>query len=982
MRRFVAGVLAVLSSVWWRFLFGPFSDVLARTRARLRFRESAQSSRGDRELDGSRQQSIDAVSSTTPPRSTAEESARVEPNPSETGDGASLESVTSDLPHRSTPQTDLVELPPGERPGAGVVLDASVPHGSVAPVVQRPSSHIGDTLGPRGAQSSVSGNEESSDVCDDETKAGRSDALRADEHGVDERRLHEGSLQPAGTTRRADSYPPLDVQREQLRNTGRSPDESNLVEAESSGRTSSFLAEGLSDAGIHGREVSSQKSTTVSTSVRRSCSEDADQAHLEDQPPKFPVEIAQRAAANSRTMGSRQPTPRVDAREYVVLGADTSTLDTEYARWNTAIVEQLVLAGPSSDRSLLCVNPRILSGVFEEAGFGSMAPDQAEQQFTTAVAGVYQRRVLRNKARLHVLRRCFDDGPPCCVAFLAGSVLAAFYMQSDEELSGNAYYKRLAGLLRCGMQGTHPHGFDPAVFESLWVFLDQWLRNTHGRALVMPETVRGFRRFVALPLAHVPLRSLDTGKLPVFFAWAGYQPGARLPHERLLADLKRWQRSTTSLTATGADALRDDRSATVAAQVSAELKAWDGACSESDNSRSALVELQFDVVQRVPILFYLPRRPTGFPTVFEDEKRVFEASGDGWYDPGQLTPEDGALLESGFEWRAKSDGVNWTLRRRGNLVIPFAPSSNYSGFLSGRRLLRGVKCSVLCRDSILPTAQDYLSEVAQAVLRPISHSGLPNGWSMFRDFSAQVHVEAPSGLETLEVDPGVELILVGGLRIGRTWSWVVGAPPRVLAAGMKPGDHVTVNGASLEVSTSGELLTDTIFNQSGQYVIEAGTQRRKIEMTGPQTSVRRDTESRESANPGRSTTIALPRGSWTLIGRSPLLVHCSHSAFFHGTIASCPFDLSWAVQVGAGPGAIVAVSAVHPAPPQMPNLRGLSRHARRLIEQWSSIVYAAHIRHPRFVGLSGVAPEEGIVRVWRAYVTLAKEIKRHLRRGR
>ena len=101
-------------------------------------------------------------------------------------------------------------------------------------------------------------------------------------------------------------------------------------------------------------------------------------------------------------------------------------------------------------------------------------------------------------------------------------------------------------------------------------------------------------------------------------------------------------------------------------------------------------------------------------------------------------------------------------------------------------MLRGVGCSVLCRDNIVPTVKDYLSEVAQDLLRPVSHSLLPNGWSMFRDVSARVHVEAPAGLDALEVAPNIELIVSGGLRLGRTWSWLTGAP----AANLRVRDGV------------------------------------------------------------------------------------------------------------------------------------------------------------------------------------------------
>ena len=147
-------------------------------------------------------------------------------------------------------------------------------------------------------------------------------------------------------------------------------------------------------------------------------------------------------------------------------------------------------------------------------------------------------------------------GEPDCAAFLAASVLAAYRMQADDEAAAHAYYVRLAELLRCDMSAAHPTGFHPAAFESLWVFLQNWLREEHDLRLARPTADVGLRRFVALPLAHVPLRCLDIEKLPTFFYWAGYEPGGRVPRDRLYADLCMWQQARSSLTQPGIGFLR------------------------------------------------------------------------------------------------------------------------------------------------------------------------------------------------------------------------------------------------------------------------------------------------------------------------------------------------------------------------------------------------------------------------------------------
>ena len=689
---------------------------------------------------------------------------------------------------------------------------------------------------------------------------------------------------------------------------------------------------------------------------------------------------SKRVADGERTPRPRRPAPRVDAGEYKVRVRDVSVVDQEYAHWNRVIVDHILLTKRRSEDVYLCVNPRILAKVFDEAGLEILNPEHAEQRFSTAVANVYRKRILRHRDHLQVLRRCSDDGYPDCAAFLAGSVLAAYHMQSDEKVSSNAYYKRLAKLLGCDMQGGgYPVGFKPPVFESLWMYLKNWLQKEHKRRLVMPQGDAKFRRFVALPLAHVPLRYLDIEKLPYFFSWAGYQPGGRVRPDQLLFNLRRWQQSKKRLTQTGAGALSDDRVDAVVAQVSAELESWDGSLVETANRRSsAPVEIHFDIVQRKPVLSYLPHRPSGFPIVFEDGEHVFKASDEGWYDPVEICPLDGELLKTGFEWRSDINGTQFVLRRPETLVVPLVPSSTYSGFLSSPRLLHGIKCSVLCHNKVIDRVQEYLSEVAQQQLNPVTgHSSLPNNWSIFRDITARVDVKAPSGLEALEVDPNIELVVAGGLRLGRRWSWLVGAPPQILVSGMERNDQVKVNGAAVEIGTNGELLINEILAKPGEYLIEAGGMRRRIEIARPQISIQKKAERCDSSDGDQSIKVALPRGDWTLIGNSPDQVYYSRGGFFRGTLASCSFHSSWAIQVGAGPGAIIAVFA-NPRLPQEDS-HSLTRQSLNLIKRWVSVVYASHIRHPHFIGLNGIVLDEGIFDIWKQYVAVAKKIKRELK---
>src|ERR1700686_5506258 len=96
----------------------------------------------------------------------------------------------------------------------------------------------------------------------------------------------------------------------------------------------------------------------------------------------------QRLKASSRSRGtaklgtSRQPAPAEEAREYMSAIRDISILDGEYARWNRAVAEQVLLPKRIVEGVYLCITPRILASAFAEAGFDILTPDEAQSRFT------------------------------------------------------------------------------------------------------------------------------------------------------------------------------------------------------------------------------------------------------------------------------------------------------------------------------------------------------------------------------------------------------------------------------------------------------------------------------------------------------------------------------------------------------------------------------------------------------------------------
>jgi len=687
----------------------------------------------------------------------------------------------------------------------------------------------------------------------------------------------------------------------------------------------------------------------------------------------------------SRRLGPQRRTSTWERRPEPLTEYPTAALPAPsdaYRIWNRAIAEHLLLKNPIGESgAYLTITPRILARALMDLQGTELNADEAEQRFADAVSETYRARILTNEARLRVLRRTGDDGLPECVAFLGLTVLAAYRMHGDDEATGLAYYLRLGELLRCELSGPYPAGFDPIVFESLWYFLRNWLAQRHVRlADSVPEA--DSRRFVGLPLAHVPLRSLDIDKLPVFFVWASYQPSSEVSAERLADDFARWVHARGALTPAGVAAFTDARRGAVLAEVRAELDSWDGTCDESLGRRSASVEVLFDPVQHRPELFYVPRRPSGFPARFDDGVHMFEGADDGWYGRVSIAPLDGSELAQGFNWRSAHLGVDFALRRAATAVISMAPGDDYSGFMSARGLRRNAQCAVLCHEDVVRAAVEYMSHVSERTCKPLTHQGLPIGWSLFAGVVARRLEAPPSGLESLEVQANIGLIPSGGIRLGNRWSWLHGAPPRIIVTGSEPGLPVTIDGSRADVDENGWLRSDGSLTGFGAHVIQVGPVRRTVEIVEPSIRVASPPQPAREDTAGAPVVLALPPGGWTIVGSTPGQVARPKHAFRGGTIVTCTFSPAWAICVGAGRGATVLnviPGPGAPAPPQIPRGKNINALSGPDMREWTSSIYDAAIRHPHIMRLAGEHEPVSANASWRTYARCAGHIKRMIR---
>ena len=751
-------------------------------------------------------------------------------------------------------------------------------------------------------------------------------------------------------------------------------DPASVTDVRDADRSTPRVADSLPSAGsmatIDEPDVDAATALQDLDAEAKALPDDPETGGAEAEPPRSRWAVQKRASPSERR---REP-----STEYTTLELPPPSDD--YRTWNRAIAEHLLFKSAAGSDLYLTVTPRILARAWAEVQGATLTAEEAQRHFADAVSQLYRARVLTNRERLRVLRHTGDDGLPDCLAFLALTVLAAYRMHGDDEATGLAYYLRLAELLRCDLAGANPVGFDPFVFESLWAFLRHWLARRDLR-LPVPAPEAGGHRFVGLPLAHVPLRSLDIDKLPNFFFWASYQPSSEVTAERLADDFARWVRARGVLTAAGVAAFADARRSAVLAQIRAELDAWDGTWEESPSRRSASVEILFDPVQHRPELFFVPRRPSGFPSRFDDGVHVFEGIDEGWYGRISITPPDGSELANGFNWCSAHSGVEFALRRSPTSVISMAPGDDYSGFISARGLRRNVKCAVLCREHFVQTTAEYLSHVSERPCRPLMHKDLPDGWCLFAGVVARRLAGAPAGFESLDVQATVGLIASGGIRLGNRWSWLQGTPPRIIVTGAEPGLTVTLDGRPADVDEDGLLRSGESLSVLGAHVVQVGPVRRTVEIVEPSIHLGESPRPTRRDSASAPVVLALPPGRWTVVGTSPGHTARPKHAFRNGTTIACPFSPAWAICVGHGHGATVLnvfSGRGAPPPPQIPRGKNITALSGRDMRDWTSSIYDAAVRHPRIETLAG-QQDLAASASWKAYARCAAQIKRMVR---
>jgi len=537
-----------------------------------------------------------------------------------------------------------------------------------------------------------------------------------------------------------------------------------------------------------------------------------------------------------------------------------------YLAWNERVVRFWLLKPTSAAETYLTVTPTGLALAVWECDGKQITPQDAETDLVAAVRAGYLRWVLKERGNVRSLNRKAPGGDaPLGLAFLAASVLAAHRMRASEGAGANAYYARLAQVLSVSVTRGLPQGLSTEGFEALWLAARNWTLKHAPKPLFIPKTTV-VQKYVAYPLAHAELREVDLEKLPEFFDWAGYSPSASIALPSLREDFSRWAVERGRLSAPGRAACEDARVDGVIQQVAQELSAWDGMAEDNSGRRVANIELTLDIVRGAPRLFYLARRPPGFPEAFEHEGHRFDSLEAGWYAPLPVPSEHGAMLLHGFDWSSETPApTSFVLRRRASRAIALVRNEQYSGLTSRRRLLAGVECAVLYHDSVAEVVETRLKQLVDSPCRPMRDPSLPEGWRVYPNLNIGPNGDAIPELEALEVDAAIEVMTSGGLRVGRRATWLIECPPRLIVSGLT--NDVVIDGRPASVSLDGQVDWSRASREPGEHVVEAGRAHLRFELV--EASVADGLASLLQPLAVDRYSVALTRGRWEVVGSRP-----------------------------------------------------------------------------------------------------------------
>jgi hypothetical protein len=184
-----------------------------------------------------------------------------------------------------------------------------------------------------------------------------------------------------------------------------------------------------------------------------------------------------------------------------------------YALWNQALIDYFCQSVPQGSQIYLSVDEDVLYRVGQ-----SFFPDTPVSHLIEDFQqGVINHVISSQEVNLKPIQGLNKLKKPNCVAFLSLSVLAAYKMANEEEISELNYFRRLREILQ--LPGTgRPLGMKSGGEAEglLWTTWNRWLLEQGFIPSAKPSS--GPKKYINYPISQCLLRQADKEKLQVLFS--------------------------------------------------------------------------------------------------------------------------------------------------------------------------------------------------------------------------------------------------------------------------------------------------------------------------------------------------------------------------------------------------------------------------------------------------------------------------------
>lgn len=491
---------------------------------------------------------------------------------------------------------------------------------------------------------------------------------------------------------------------------------------------------------------------------------------------------------------------------------------SDYDRWNEALARKYFGPEFADVPVYIDVDEAVLEACASEAGFDTA---DAATHLTEVVASTLAFDVDGNPFREHAdrfkawrrsgahrvhKRSDASAPPPPSVALLTALVITAAQMGKGDGLAANAYYPRLAKLLRVPSTGMNRLRHYFPTTETLWRGLNEFLESNEGQN-GLPTAYALGHRYVGIPQSQALLRAHDRSRLPRFFAQYGLSPGSEIvpaDMERVLDD---WVRQNPPPVSANFRRLWDSPAARerISGIVAVELQHWDGSLPAGEEGERFGGSLRLTALVRqswgsrsLELSFVAALGGDDAPS----ELVIASAEGQPYLGVqavagSRLAPIPGSRLDpeslTGSVVELRDSSADSSVKRRPRVVVPLRKDDLLGVYVEADRAQLAEDMLVLVKDDprLVEGVLSILEQFGRHgdVHRPVDGveaglAGLPAGWVLIEGaqlLAVPVDVKR-TDLQVLVPAATAQLTLAGGLKLpGRIRKWSSLHPPEIRA---------------------------------------------------------------------------------------------------------------------------------------------------------------------------------------------------------